>query len=148
VRAGAAGAPFRRPSRRDRFPQAGEAAQGISQNLASDGDRMEQQDVAGPAEGGAEAGGDGSHALRIYLSQRIQALRSEISALRSEGKSLRGELRRTADKRSPAARKLKLRRIYLARRPGEAKGEMEALAAQLDAIRVKKRPADSTIRSD
>jgi uncharacterized small protein (DUF1192 family) len=145
---GAAGAPFRRPSRLDRSPQAGDAARGISQILASDEDRLAQQDVARPAEGGAAAGRAGSHTLRIELSQRIQALRSEISALRSEEKSLRGDLRRTADNRSPAARKLRLRRIDLARRPGDAKGEMEALSGQFDAIRVKKRPAYSTIGSD
>lgn len=102
---------------------------------------MEPDKLPDAAVGAGAGGATSDQATRIYLSQRIQALRSEIAELRKEEKSVRSELRRTTDKRSPAARKLKLRRIYLTRRPEEAKGEMETLSKQLDAIRVRKRPA-------
>lgn len=69
-----------------------------------------------------------------YLGERIAALQTEIQQLKVEKAQIAEQLRGMDDRTSPEAKKLKLRRAYVAKRPEEAKAELTALAAERRAI--------------
>lgn len=69
-----------------------------------------------------------------YLGERIAALQTEIRDLKAEKARISEQLRGMEDRKTPEARKLKLRRAYVARRPEEAKAELTALAAERRAL--------------
>lgn len=69
-----------------------------------------------------------------YLGERIAALQAEIQQLKAEKAQISEQLRGMEDRKTPEAKKLKLRRSYVAKRPEEAKAELTALAAERRAI--------------
>lgn len=70
----------------------------------------------------------------LYIAERIALLQEETKALRTERSAILASLRKLTDKRSPEAKKLKRRRIYVVIRPEEVKSELAKLLAERQAL--------------
>ena len=74
-----------------------------------------------------------------YLATRVKELQSEMKSLQVERKELTERLKAMPDMKSPEAKVLKLRRVYLTRRPTDLKVELSAAVQERQGLATKLR---------